>query len=108
MSLASIGPSQKQFACGLTGVTLPIPESGKGLQDHLAEIRWELEWLLTMQYSATDGRVSHKLTSLKFDATTTWVMPEGTPRPDSSCPSGRPPQQISLEDGQDSSYLQAL
>jgi endoglucanase len=62
----------------------PIPESGGPLPDFLAEVRWELEWVLKMQYSATDGRVSHKLTSLTFDAPSDaggngidrWVMPE--------------------------------
>ena len=62
----------------------PIPESGGALPDYLAEIRWELEWVLKMQYSATDGRVSHKLTSLTFDAPSDaggnaidrWVVPE--------------------------------
>ena len=62
----------------------PIPESGGTLPDFLAEVRWELEWVLKMQYSATDGHVSHKLTSLTFDAPSDaggnaidrWVMPE--------------------------------
>ena len=30
-------------------------------------MKWELDWLLTMQYSATDGRVSHKLTRTIFE-----------------------------------------
>ena len=49
----------------------------------MAEVRWELEWVIKMQYSATDGRVSHKLTSLTFDAPFDggtaidhWVVPE--------------------------------
>ena len=41
---------------------LPIPESGGAVPDFLAEVKWELDWLLTMQYAADDGRVSHKLT----------------------------------------------
>jgi endoglucanase len=61
-----------------------IPEAGGALPAFLAEVRWELEWVLKMQYSATDGRVSHKLTSLTFDAPSDaggngidrWVTPE--------------------------------
>ncbi|HZU84081.1 MAG TPA: glycoside hydrolase family 9 protein [Polyangiaceae bacterium] len=57
----------EQHADALATLKLPIPESGGALPDFLAEVRWELAWLLKMQYSATDGRVSHKLTSLMFD-----------------------------------------
>ena len=35
-----------------------------GLPDLLAEIKWNLDWMLTMQ--ANDGSVYHKLTSLGF------------------------------------------
>jgi len=50
-----------------------VPEKGGAIPDFLAEMKWEIDWLLTMQYSATDGRVSHKLTSLVFEA---FVAPE--------------------------------
>ena len=40
-----------------------IPAEGS-LPDLLAEIKWNLDWMLTMQ--ASDGRVYHKLTSLGF------------------------------------------
>ncbi len=43
---------------------LGIPESGNGIPDILDEIRWELDWLFTMQ--ADDGRVHHKLSALNF------------------------------------------
>ena len=46
-----------------------IPADGK-LPDLLAEIKWNLEWMLTMQ--AKDGGVYHKLTSLDFEGT---IMP---------------------------------
>lgn len=42
-----------------------------GLPEFLAEIRWELEWLLTMQ--AGDGSVYHKLTTRRFGG---FVPPE--------------------------------
>ena len=45
---------------------MTIPESGNGVSDLLDEVRYELEWMLTMQDS--DGGVFHKLTTLKFEA----------------------------------------
>ena len=47
-----------------------IPESGNGVPDILDEIRFELEWLLTMQRS--DGGVYHKLTAENFSG---MIMP---------------------------------
>lgn len=46
-----------------------IPADGS-LPDLLAEIKWNLDWMLTMQ--ASDGGVYHKLTTLQFSGT---VMP---------------------------------
>jgi endoglucanase len=50
---------------------LDIPESGKGTPDFLAEIRWNLEWMLAMQDD--DGGVFHKQSSEQFCA---FIMPE--------------------------------
>jgi endoglucanase len=44
---------------------LNIPESGNGLSDLLDEIRFELDWVLTMQ--TADGASNHKLTSKNFN-----------------------------------------
>jgi len=63
----------EEYGEALAGLALPIPEGGDAIPDYLDEIRWELEWLLTMQYSDSDGRVSHKLTSRDFDG---FEMPE--------------------------------
>ena len=52
-------------------VNLHIPESGSGTPDILNEIRWNLEWMLTMQ--DTDGGVWHKQTSTHFCG---FIMPE--------------------------------
>ncbi len=49
-----------------------IPESGNGTPDILDEARFQLEWLLKMQDSATGG-VYHKVTCANFPET---VMPE--------------------------------
>ncbi len=50
---------------------LNIPETGNGIPDLLDEIRWNLDWLLTIQ-DPEDGGVYHKLTSLNFSGV---VMP---------------------------------
>jgi endoglucanase len=52
-------------------VNLNLPESGNGTPDLLNEIRWNLEWMLTMQDA--DGGVWHKQTSERFPG---FVMPE--------------------------------
>jgi len=43
---------------------LKIPESGGKIPDFLAEIRWNLDWMLTLQDA--DGGVWHKQTSENF------------------------------------------
>ncbi len=52
-----------------------IPESGNGENDLLDEVKYELDWLKTMQDE--DGGVFHKLTTLSFDA---FIMPEDATR----------------------------
>jgi endoglucanase len=54
-----------------TGDHMDIPESGNGIPDLLDEIRYELDWLMTMQDE--DGGVFHKLTALNFAG---FIMPE--------------------------------
>ncbi len=51
---------------------LNIPESGNGVADFLDEVRFELDWLLTMQDTA-DGGVYFKVTTTNFDD---FEMPE--------------------------------
>ncbi|HVU25178.1 MAG TPA: glycoside hydrolase family 9 protein, partial [Opitutus sp.] len=55
----------------LANVALDLPESGNGTPDFLNEIRWELDWLFTMQLP--DGRVYHKLSQRNFAY---WGPPE--------------------------------
>lgn len=45
--------------------TLNIPESGNGRSDYLDEMKYELDWMLTMQDD--DGGLFHKLTALNFE-----------------------------------------
>ena len=55
----------------LRGLDLGIPESGGKIPDYLAEVRWNLEWMLSLQDG--DGGVWHKQTSEKFCA---FIMPQ--------------------------------
>ncbi len=55
----------------LGSVNLNIPESGNHVPDMLNEIRWNLDWMLSMQDE--DGGVWHKQTSANFSG---FVMPE--------------------------------
>ncbi|OAV45830.1 hypothetical protein A3850_006765 [Lewinella sp. 4G2] len=52
---------------------LQVPERTNGVEDYLDELRYELDWLLTMQ--DRDGGMFHKLTTLNFDK---MIMPEET------------------------------
>ncbi|WP_339865582.1 glycoside hydrolase family 9 protein [uncultured Algoriphagus sp.] len=45
---------------------LNIPESGDQIPDLLDEIKWNLDWMITMQ-DPEDGGVYHKLTTAKFE-----------------------------------------
>jgi endoglucanase len=70
-SLGVMLQAWEHFGPRLRGVTLDIPESSNDVPDFLDEVRWEVEWLLRMQ--ADDGRVYHKVSTLKFGG---FVMPE--------------------------------
>ena len=59
------------FGTRIRNVSLDIPESPNALPDILDEIRWNLEWMLTMQDE--DGGVWPKQTSERF---ADFVMPE--------------------------------
>jgi len=52
------------YGARLKAVRLSIPESGNGTPDILNEIRWNLDWMLSMQDD--DGGVWHKQTSEHF------------------------------------------
>jgi endoglucanase len=54
----------EDFGPQIRKIRLAIPEFGGALPDYLAEIQWELDWLLTMQ--APDGSVYHKLSTKSF------------------------------------------
>ena len=69
----------------LSKLSLQIPESGGKVPDFLAEVRWNLDWMMTLQDD--DGGVWHKQTSLQFcgfimpqdDTLTSYVIGTGAP-----------------------------
>jgi endoglucanase len=61
----------EDFRPAIQKQTLALPERGGPLPEFLAEIKWELDWLLTMQ--ASDGSVYHKVSTLNFGG---FIMPE--------------------------------
>ncbi|MBE0659288.1 MAG: glycoside hydrolase family 9 protein [Bryobacteraceae bacterium] len=55
----------------IKAIPLDIPESKNAVPDFLDEIRWNLDWMMTMQDK--DGGVFHKQTTERFSG---FVMPE--------------------------------
>jgi len=56
--------------------SLNIPESGNGINDLLDEVKYEIDWVATMQ--DTDGGVFHKLTTKRFSGS---IMPHEGDQP---------------------------
>ena len=56
-----------QFQDNLKKFSLDLPETAKGYPDFLKEMKWETDWLLTMQYTDGSGKVAHKLTAKNFE-----------------------------------------
>ncbi|HEX8163609.1 MAG TPA: glycoside hydrolase family 9 protein [Pyrinomonadaceae bacterium] len=79
------------FGARLRAVDLNIPESGDASPDILDEVRWNLDWMLTMQDA--DGGVWHKQTSEQFapfvsperDDSVSYVVGTGVAPYKSSC-----------------------
>ncbi len=55
------------FQDKIKSVNLDLPETAKGYPDYLKEMKWEIDWLFSMQYTDESGRVSHKLTAKNFE-----------------------------------------
>lgn len=62
-----------QYQDKLKKFSLDLPETAKGYPDFLKELKWETDWLLTMQYADGSGKVSHKLTRINFSD---FIQPE--------------------------------
>lgn len=54
----------EDFGPAIEAVELDIPETTPRLPDFLAELKWELDWLRSMQ--ASDGSVYHKVSAKNF------------------------------------------
>lgn len=70
-SLGQMLTLYEQYPKILADQSLNIPESGNGIPDILDELKYEMDWLLTMQDD--DGGVFFKLTTKKFEG---MVLPE--------------------------------
>ncbi len=70
ISAATLLMAYELFPDYFNSDSLNIPESGNGIPDILDEVKYEIQWLLSMQ--AEDGSVYHKLTKEQFEA---FVMP---------------------------------
>lgn len=66
----------EDFGGALAKVKLQLPPDHSGLPDFLREVKWELDWLLTMQ--APDGSVYHKISTVRFGA---FIFPEAETAP---------------------------
>jgi len=62
-----------QFKDNLKNFSLNLPGDATGYPDFLKELKWETDWLLTMQYTDGSGKVAHKLTRKNFEP---FCMPE--------------------------------
>lgn len=80
----------EMYEASLHPLRLQIPESGGKVPDFLAEVRWNLHWMLSMQ--DTDGGVWDKQTSRKFCE---FVMPQNDPLEIYVIGSGQPPYKVS-------------
>ena len=63
----------EQFGDKIKNIPLNLPDTAPGCPDFLKEIKWEIDWLLKMQYADGSGRVSHKVSTLTFGG---FIMPE--------------------------------
>ena len=71
LTVGTLFRAWEDFGPQIRQVRLQIPESGGKLPDFLAEVKWEMDWVLTMQ--ADDGSVYHKISTERFGP---FIMPE--------------------------------
>jgi endoglucanase len=83
VTVGSMFRAWEDFQYVLKGFRLDIPESGGKIPDFLAEIKWEMDWLLTMQ--AGDGSVYYKLSTKDFGG---FILPEKETTPRYFTPTG--------------------
>ena len=73
VTVASLVLAWEDYEEKLKSLDLEIPDTAPGYPDWLKELKWEYDWLFKMQFSDGSGKVSHKLSALKFCA---FIMPE--------------------------------
>lgn len=73
----------EHFRDRIEKVPLRLPDSESPAPACLAEVKYELDWLLRMQLG--DGKISHKVSALDFSY---WGPPEKDPQPQFFCPWG--------------------
>lgn len=73
ISVGSMLFAWEQFKDKLEKIQLTMPENTNAMPDFLDEIKYETDWLLTMQYPDGSGKVSHKLTTKDFGG---FILPE--------------------------------
>jgi endoglucanase len=91
LSTATLLWAWELYPNAMRSLALNIPESGGKTPDVLAEIRWNLEWMLSLQDA--DGGVWHKQASEQFcafimpekDTLTSYVIGTGAPPYKSTC-----------------------
>src|SRR5690606_6294743 len=72
----------EQFSAVLGDLAMPeIPEHDNDVPDYLDELRYQLEWMLTMQHES--GAVHHKLSAATFSG---FILPERDLRPRALAP----------------------
>ncbi len=77
ITMATLLSAYEDFQSYFDTLHLNIPESKNNIPDILNEIRYNLNWMLTMQDPA-DGGVYHKCTDAKFDGMTMPELSAGT------------------------------
>jgi endoglucanase len=63
----------EQFGEKIKGIGLGLPETAVGYPEYLKEMKWETDWLLKMQYPDGSGRISFKISTLRFGG---FILPE--------------------------------
>ncbi len=66
VSVGSMVLAWEQFGDKIKNMKLVMPENSNSIPDYLDEIKYEMDWVLKMQYPDNSGKVSHKLTTRDF------------------------------------------
>lgn len=77
-TLGTLLRAWEDYSADLGPIALAIPETGGSTPDFLAEARWEIEWLLQMEYADGSGRFANEVNSQTYPP---FVMPEDDTSP---------------------------